>query len=231
MTTGPKALQHALLLGCGVAHGFGVRGVRGPDGLVKPRQVHGAAVAEVCANGRLEPEEADAVVTTRAGLSVAVVTADCVPILACSDDASAVAAIHAGWRGLAQGVVTAGIAALRRCAKPGVRLVAALGPHIGACCYEVDAPVIDSLRVRFGEQLERALEPTRPGYGRLDLGGLVRSALRESGIDDDSQGGLEDTCTGCDAERFHSYRRDGPSAGRLVHFVAAGVPSASPSRK
>ncbi len=222
------AIEHPLLARCGVAHGFGVRGVSGPPEALRPRQVHGKIVAEPRESGVLEPEEADAVVSAQPGLPVAVVTADCVPILACSRDGSAVAAIHAGWRGLAEGVVEAGILALRSRARPGDDLVAVVGPHIGVCCYEVDAPVLSALGARFGVVLESAVRPTRPGHARLDLGRLVQVALRESGVEEAACASLEDVCTRCDAVRFHSYRRDGNHSGRLVHFVAACSPVSRP---
>jgi copper oxidase (laccase) domain-containing protein len=67
------------------------------------------------------------------------------------------------------------------------------------------------------------LRQTRPGHARLDLGLLAREALRAEGVESDLIGFLEGACTACDAERFHSYRRDGPETGRLVHFIAAGA--------
>src|SRR5262245_7368384 len=129
-------IEHPLLRACGVRHGFGTRGDEPPAGLLRPRQVHGAAVARAqdCPGG----VEADAVVAATAGPPIGVVTADCVPILAASADGRAVAAIHAGWRGLAAGVIGAGIDALRRAA-PRAALRAVIGPHIGLCCYEIDA--------------------------------------------------------------------------------------------
>jgi copper oxidase (laccase) domain-containing protein len=87
----------------------------------------------------------------------------------------------------------------------------------------VDGPVLDAFEERFSEILPRALRQTRPGHARLDLGLLAREALRAEGVESDWIGFLEGDCTACDAERFHSYRRDGSEAGRLVHFIAAGT--------
>jgi len=213
------ALRHPLLDAARVSHGFGVRGAPPPASLVRPRQVHGATVAHV-RSGAAAPAEADAIVCATPGLAVAVVTADCVPILAAARDGRAVAAIHAGWRGLAAGVVEAGIEALRAAA-PGALLVAAIGPCIGACCYEIDAPVVDALAARFGEDLAPALAATRPGHHRLDLVALVREDLLRAGLEATAIGTLADACTHCDPERFHSFRRDGAGAGRLFHHVAA----------
>jgi hypothetical protein len=157
---------------------------------------------------------------------IGVVTADCVPILVATQTGAAVAAIHAGWRGLACGVVEAGIAALRAGAEGSPRLVAAIGPHIGACCYEVDEPVLSALAPGFGKDLAAALRPGRPGHAWLDLGQLTRTALLRAGVAPDTLGLLPHACTRCHPERFHSYRREGVSAGRLYHFIAArGAPA------
>jgi YfiH family protein len=213
-------IEHPLLRACGVRHGFGTRGEAPPEGLRRPRQVHGARVvdSEECAAGI----DADAVVARAPGPPVGVVTADCVPVLAASADGRAVAAIHAGWRGLAAGVIGAGIDALRRVV-PGQELRAVIGPHIGRCCYEIDAPVLDALRY-FDAELDAATSASRPGHRFLDLGALARSALVRAGVSAREIGLLPDACTCCDARRFHSYRRDGPRAGRLVHWI--GVDSA-----
>ena len=213
-------IEHPLLHDCGVRHGFGTRGSAPPSPLLRPRQVHGARVvtSRECANGA----EADAVIAARGSSdAIAVVTADCVPVLAASADGRSVAAIHAGWRGLAAGVIEAGIAALRR-AGNGARLRAVVGPHIGPCCYEIDAPVLDALR-HFDADLDAATTASRPGHHWLDLGALARSALRRAGVSASEIGGVASSCTSCDAERFHSYRRDGPRAGRLVHWIAPRI--------
>jgi YfiH family protein len=216
-------IEHPLLHACGVRHGFSTRRDAPPAGCVRPRQVHGARVADAqqCAGGI----DADAVVST-GGDPVGVVTADCVPVLAASADGSAVAAIHAGWRGLAAGVIGAGIDALRRAA-PGQPLRAVIGPHVGPCCYEVDGPVLDALRY-FAADLDAATTSSRPGHRFLDLGVLSGSALRRAGVSLDEIGAVPNACTSCDALRFHSYRRDGPRAGRLVHWIAASSAGANP---
>jgi YfiH family protein len=211
-------IEHALLRACGVGHGFGTRGDAPPAGLLRPRQVHGARVvqAQECAPGI----DADAVVT-RAAQPIGVVTADCVPVLAASADGRAVAAIHAGWRGLAAGVIENGIDALRREAA-SEPLRAVIGPHIGACCYEIDAPVLNALR-HFDADLDAAATPSRSGHHLLDLGALARAALLRAGVSANEIGALASSCTSCDAQRFHSYRRDGPRAGRLVHWIGVRI--------
>ncbi len=212
-------LRHPLLEVAGLEHGFGVRGVAAPPGVRRPRQVHGAAV---CAAARCDPDtEADAVLAVEPGVAVGVVSADCVPILAASDDGRAVLAIHAGWRGLAQGVIEAAIAAL--CGANGSRVIAAIGPHVGPCCYEVDEPVLAALAVRHAAALPAALRPSRAGHAWLDLGCLAQQALCAAGLAPAAIGTLPGACTCCDRARFHSYRRDGPRAGRLHHFVRTSL--------
>jgi hypothetical protein len=202
-----------------VPHGFGERGAVGPPDLRRPKQVHGAAVVDAgaCAEGAMP--EADAVVSRLPGAAVGVVTADCLPVLMATAAGDAVAAVHAGWRGLAQGVLPAAVAALRETAGGSPRMIAAIGPYIGACCYEVDAPVLDALGARFGAALAGATRPARAGRALLDLGQLAREALVAAGVAPRDVGALAGVCTRCDAGRFHSYRRDGPRAGRLVHFI------------
>jgi purine-nucleoside/S-methyl-5'-thioadenosine phosphorylase / adenosine deaminase len=214
------SLRHPLLAGCGVAHGFGLRDSPEPAGLLRPRQVHGAQVARAEACRADPPPRADAVVSRVPGVPVGVVTADCVPVLLAAEDGRAVAAVHAGWRGLALGVVSAGFDALRQEVDGGA-IVGVIGPHIGPCCYEVDGPVLDALAQRFGADLDAALHPARPGHARLDLAALVRRDLERAGLAPARVGALRDCCTRCAPQRFHSYRRDGAHAGRLVHFVAA----------
>jgi YfiH family protein len=203
----------------GIAHGFGTRGATAPGGCRRPRQVHGVAIARLDAGGEPAPVEADAILSDRPGVPVAVVTADCVPILLADASGAVVAAVHAGWRGLAAGVVAAAVRSLA--SGPGEAAVAAIGPHIGPCCYEVDAPVIGPLRERFGEETNAALRPSRPGHHRIDLGHLVEAELRRAGVGAERIGRAAAACTACDARRFESYRRDGEAAGRLVHWVAA----------
>lgn len=207
----------------GVYHGFATRSAPPPENYVRPHQVHGAAVVEAAAcRDAPEPPDADAIVSSLPGLPVAVVTADCVPVLIAAPSGAAVAAVHAGWRGLAAGVVTAGVEALaRESGATAPSLVAAIGPHIGPCCYEVDEPVLAALEERHGRGARAAARPARPGHAHLDLGAVVRTALLEAGLEGARIGGSAGLCTSCDAELFHSYRRDGSRAGRLLHHVTA----------
>ena len=212
-------LRHPLLENVGVEHGFGTKEGVEAAGVARPRQVHGSAVARMDSAGKLQPEEADAVFSNRPGVRVGVVTADCVPVLAARTDGGGVVAIHAGWRGLAAGVVSQGIRALAGDEAQRACTRAVIGPAIGRCCYEVDRPVLDAMRLRFGGDLDAALSPSRSGHARLDLSWLVLCELQREGLAREHLGRLADACTYCDSRRFYSFRRSGPRAGRLLHFI------------
>ncbi len=225
-----RPLEVEILSSRGTRHGFGVRGSPEPPGLRRPKQVHGVEVALASECTSTPPPEADVVVSSEAGVPVGVITADCVPLLLATDSGAAVAAVHVGWRGLAAGVVEAGIDALRHAAAGSGaeatarenRIVAAIGPHIGARCYEVDEPVLEALESRFPYALQRSLTPSvKPGRAFLDLSALVRAELARLGVGSSNVGEVSQSCTHCDAPRFHSFRRDGPRSGRLVHFILA----------
>jgi YfiH family protein len=184
------------------------------------RQVHGTGVlrfdapapATVAALERAidEEPEADAAVTSVPGTVLAILTADCLPVVFAADDGSEVGAAHAGWRGLASGALEATVAAMRT---PTSRLLAWLGPAAGPQAYEIGADVHDAF-VRLDPDAGSAFVATRPGHWRVDLYALARMRLRSAGIPADAihGGGL---CTISDAERFYSHRRDQRS-GRMA---------------
>ena len=172
-----------------------------------PRQVHGARVVEAAELLAPRAPEADAVFTATPGRVCSVRIADCLPVLLCDRDASAVAAAHAGWRGLAAGVLEATVAALP--AAPG-RLMAWLGPAIGGDAYEVGDEVRAALSA--GPVPAGAFRPSPAGRWLADLAALARARLREAGVQAVHGGG---PCTLRDAGRFFSYRRDGVT-GRMA---------------
>ena len=173
------------------------------------RQVHGTRVwqAEAASDEGDEPE-ADAAITFTPGTVLAVLTADCLPVVFAADDGSEVALAHAGWRGLAGGVLEATVAAMRT---PPSRLVAWLGPAAGQDAYEVGAEVRDAF-VAKAESDSTAFRATRPGHWHCDLYALARRRLEFIGLDQIHGGGL---CTIRDADCFFSHRRDGIS-GRMA---------------
>lgn len=216
-----EPLTHPILVSAGVAHAFGQLGTPEPPDVIRPIQEHGTDVAVLRDAREPDAGHADAVVSAFAGIPVGVVTADCVPVLLAVDGGRTVAAIHGGWRGIAAGVVPSAFEALERAASPWQTISAVIGPHIGPCCYEVDSPVIERLRIRFSMLLDSVLTPVNPDHAMLDLGALMRLELIRAGVSAEEVGSFPGACTCCDEKRFHSYRRDGKRAGRMLHWIAA----------
>jgi YfiH family protein len=168
------------------------------------KQVHGARVIDLDAGGG---REGDAAFTRQQESVCAVQMADCLPVLFADEAGTTVAAAHAGWRGLAGGVLEATVAAMRI---PAHKLLAWLGPAIGPRAYEVGEDVLAALRGH-----EVAFTPARPGHWLLDLYAVARQRLSQAGVTRISGGGL---CTYSEPERFFSYRRDRTSA-RMGAFI------------
>lgn len=173
------------------------------------RQVHGIDVLDADAPAMDAEATADASISRGAAV-LAVLTADCLPILFCSEDGEAVAAAHAGWRGLAAGVAEATIA---RLGVPASRLLVWLGPAIGAPSYEVGEEVRAAF-VRINPRAAEAFAPTRPGHWRCDLYALAQQRLAAAGVASVYGGGLD---TYAD-RRFYSYRRE-RETGRFASLI------------
>jgi purine-nucleoside/S-methyl-5'-thioadenosine phosphorylase / adenosine deaminase len=172
------------------------------------KQVHGCVVQSAPWTGR---PEADAAVADRPGLLLGIETADCLPVLIVDPRRRAVAAAHAGWRGTAAGVARAAAEALIVSGSDPADLLAALGPGIGPCCYEVG----DELRVTFGPEFFR---PGPRGRPHLDVRAANRRQLEEAGLRAERIHSV-DHCTYCRPDLYHSYRREGRGAGRMINFV------------
>jgi YfiH family protein len=188
-------------------HGFGTRHSDVPGRfahLATLKQVHSAKC--VAAEGRAGVVgQADALLEDRPGSVIAVKTADCMPILLADEGRRAVAAVHAGWRGTAARIVQAVVSGMgERFGTRAEDLHAAIGPGIGACCYEVGAEVM----ARFGGQ----------GRGYLDLEAENRRQLEESGVTP-TRIYASHLCTMCREDELHSFRRDREAAGRLYSFI------------
>lgn len=175
-------------------------------------QVHGNAVVRLACipPPHAPPTRADAAITRVAGLACTVMVADCVPLLLCDDDGLEVAAVHAGWRGLANGIVARAVGRFRA---PAARLRAWIGPCIGAEAYRVDTTLYE----RF-----LALDPGAAGcFTRIDddwqfdLHALARRQLAATGV---TAIHGEPCCVHRDTERFYSYRRDGVT-GRMAALI------------
>ena len=196
----------------GVEHALGAS--EAPPGLVTARQVHAAELARVPADA---PLTADALYTCGPGVAVGVRTADCVPILLADPERRVVAVIHAGWRGSAQGIAERAVRQLvRELSLDAGALVAAVGPHIGACCYEVDDPVRDAI-----DDGAVFSDASRERHYMLDLFELNRRQLVAAGVSPERvwrAGG----CTHCDPRGYPSHRRD-PKSGRMLHWLRLPV--------
>jgi YfiH family protein len=161
------------------------------------RQVHGVVVERVVSAPSGDPVESDGQATALPGVAPVVLVADCLPIAIAGE--GAVAMLHAGWRGLAGGVIAEGVRALRELGAGGP-LAAAVGPGAGGCCYEV------------GEEVHAAFEPRFRSGRNLDLKAVARSQLEGAGIEEVHDTGL---CTMCsDPGLFFSHRRDAGVTGR-----------------
>ena len=188
-------------------HGFGTRLVDVPalyPKLATLKQIHSATCVE--AHGRSGAlGQGDALLENAAGSTVAVRTADCLPILLADEKKRAVAMVHAGWRGTVAEIARHAVAAMReQFGSDPASLRAAIGPGIGKCCYEVGPEVA----AHFGEQ----------GKAHIDLAAANRRQLIESGV---TAGKIyaSNLCTQCGAREFHSYRRDKEAAGRMYAFA------------
>ncbi len=188
-----------------------------PDRIYFLSQVHGNGSVRLNGDERAEStleREGDALVSRAPGLACGVRTADCVPILVADRRSGAVAAIHAGWRGIVRGVVEAGVGALRETAGGDPELVAALGPHIRLWSFEVDEDVADELAAASPVPCVVRRSGMKP-HVRLD--NIVRAKLAALGL---AQENIDDVggCTVTEGERFFSFRRDGKAGGR--HLAA-----------
>jgi len=187
----------------------------GLDRFATADQVHGSTVVRLGqtrgSRGWDEPqiEGADALAVTRQGLAVAVLTADCLPIALGSPGEGMLVVVHAGWRGLAAGVIDAALAVFDR---PG-GLHAAIGPAIGPCHYEVGEDV--ALAVAAGSA-SGAVTERRDGRLFLDLPGTANRVLRAAGV---RRIDRADLCTACEEDRFFSYRRDGVTGRQALVAV------------
>jgi hypothetical protein len=187
------------------------RALDGSGRLLLLRQVHGAAVVEAPWVGA---PEADAATAFDSGLILGIQTADCLPVLLVDPRRRAVAAAHAGWRGTAAGVAARAVGSLVARGSDPRDLLAAIGPGIGPCCYEVG----DELREALGPSAAPFFHPGPNGRPHLDLRAANAWQLEGAGLPPAAIHHVAD-CTRCRADLYHSYRRDGKAAGRMVSFV------------
>jgi len=237
----PAYLTSRLLADAGLPHLFstrhfpGVRPWRDPAGPFEPgavgllgrhglggeaiaflRQVHGADVAVAVEGGLVG--SADILMTERAGLPLAIFTADCLPIVVYDPLTRRLAMAHAGWRGTVEAAARVAADALVKAGGHAGGFLAAIGPSIGPCCYEVDEPVIERLAAAFPDNWETWIVRTGPGKWRLDLWRANEDQLKDAGVGASRIDNAR-LCTACRTDLFYSYRR-GRGQGRLVAVAA-----------
>lgn len=182
--------------------------------VARVRQVHGCRVSVVSANDPVpEGEEADGIVTDRPGVALRIRVADCMPLFLVDPDGGVLALVHAGWRGLAAGVVGAAVDRFRGAGGRPDRSLAAIGPSIGPCCYEVGDEVLRA----FGKGARVAPGPgPRP---HLDLYTVAIDLLVAHGFTE-ALLGKRPPCTACGGEKWHSHRAAKGAPGRNIAFLA-----------
>lgn len=222
----------------GVRHFFGTRhhapvpyetgvpapaaGREGHAWLLSVKQVHGtdALIVDrpVTAGDRFEGGW-DALISDQPGVTVAVRTADCVPVLIYDRRKNAVAAVHAGWRGALAGIVPKTIQSMvARFDIQAGDLRVSIGPSAGPCCYEVDQAVLEPLRSR-RQDWPALLQNDEGNKARLDLKALVRRQTAECGIPSEHIT-VVNVCTICHPALFYSYRREGRVNGTMLSGIA-----------
>jgi YfiH family protein len=179
------------------------------------KQVHGTEVLELLGDDGVG-QVADGVHSRVRAVPCAVLTADCLPVLLCDRQGTQVAAVHAGWRGLAAGILGRAVACFEA---PAEELLVYLGPAIGPAHFEVGQDVYQAFALLFsrldGDWRERFRPSARSGHFYADLYGLARAALAASGVRQIYGGQF---CTYAESDRFYSFRRDG-ATGRMVSAV------------
>ncbi len=193
-----------------------------PEQVVTARQVHGAHVAVVgAAEQRTVVPATDSLISSEQGVALLLRFADCLPLMLYDPLRQVVGLVHVGWRGIIAGVVVNTLAALRH--EYGCNahdLVAALGPAIGPCCYEVGPELVTSIEQVFGN--EGGLLLTQPnGTVHFNLAAAVRWQLEYAGVQQIEESGL---CTSCHTDEFFSHRAEKGYTGRFAAVLALQMP-------
>jgi len=186
-----------------------------PAQLVATRHVHGTNVWRV-GEPLAEGAEFDGLVSDRVGPVLGAFAADCVPLVFADPEARVCGAAHAGWRGTVAGIATNVITRMVELGARPERIRVALGPSIGACCFEVGPEVVDEFRVVLGEL--PGLIVKGPHKDHIDLRVATRAFLQRAGVRPEN---VDDRppCTRCEGDRFFSYRRDGREGGVHMGFI------------
>ncbi len=202
-----------------VAGAFGIK----PDRVITVNQVHGENIVRIDAQGLIGGKtgprtvEADAMITNARGIAIGVETADCVPILLFDPGISAVAAVHAGWRSTVKKIVQKAVGRMRdEFGSDPSKMIAAIGPAIGPECYEVDEPVMASVRNAFPFWKDVATSRGNDSWN-LDLVKTNMLELAQTGL---AEGNIHSVgmCTSCRKDLFYSFRAEGRT-GRMLSVI------------
>jgi YfiH family protein len=188
--------------------------------LLFAHQVHGARILSVnrySDTAQVQQEQADGLTSNDPEVACAVRVADCAPVLIADQRSGAVVAVHSGWRGTVQRIVPAAIHVLRQMSQQPA-LVAAVGPHLEACCFEVGEDVAEQIASCSGADRDAVVLPGQADRPHADLRAVLHAQLLESGLREEDIDHVRG-CTYCGVDQFYSYRRDGARSGRLIAAI------------
>jgi len=177
-----------------------------PSKILIPKQVHGNRVYNCCEESNVDG--VDALVSNKKNIVLSIQVADCIPMFLLDHKKNICALVHAGWRGTVKKIVTNTIREMERIGSQAKDITALIGPSIQQCCFEIGPEVAQKFSAEF-------LTNGKDDRSLLDLSGVVQSELQQLGLND-NQINLQSKCTCCHPELFHSYRRNGKQAGRMI---------------
>lgn len=181
------------------------------------KQVHGINGLICSGAGKFHIDEADYLLSNRAGTALAVRTADCLPILLADPKANIIAAVHAGWRGTAARIATRAMDQMMKLGATKTDIIATLGPCIGSCCFEIGDEAASALtHCCNGAELQVSSQGAKQ---HADLSAINQLQLHQCGLNSEQIESIS-ACTMCQPEHYFSYRRDGINSGRHLAIVA-----------
>lgn len=184
-------------------------------------QVHKTELLWCRGEGKMHSQQVDILMTNRSNTAVAVRVADCLPVLLADPESGIVAAVHAGWRGTAAGIVRNAVEAMLKHGAQHENLLAALGPCIGSCCFAIGKDTAEALKKSTAGANDCLIQTSEihADLAAINVLQLIETGLKKSHIE------VNKACTACQTENFFSFRRDGKQSGRQLAVVA--IPSST----